>query len=1126
MIGKDGLTKQSLVTVCTPIIGDGRWQALRDSELAHLLRQLGNPVGGTLQQDDPQRLSRADYAGEPPCDASSLLRRALDETGIVHFLSLNLIAADEEGKTSFLLLEMTVDGSHSEGIKAVMRTAGELLLPVYRVAADIRSVQALQRHLLRRRLTIYAHSPAWTLWPWGKAIGLEFKGTNQLSVERIKRDQEVYRKASELLQSLRRHERLPSDGIQHAETTTTLRKSQPHTALEKLRIVRRQIIGTTVNPISIHIKRSVGELDFARDNPVELSPLKYAFGLLWRPILTMLAMFLAVILIADNVPRFFYNLFSFEPATVQVFEACPDESNLQSIISAIEDPEQKIDLLKRCGPQSTTEVELTFLGRALKFGMQISDGLFEVLGRALFWLVVLSGLIASLFVVWLRMSEIENKPNDDDPDIDVVREISLRENLTRQQNHMISITKVLPSVLRRFVTLPLGLMLVGKSSASESERPGFLGGMGTIHSARFVVLPGTRKLVFLSNYNGSWESYLEDFVEKSAPGMTGIWSNCEGFPETEFLTNKGGHDGDRFKRFARRSMVPTYLWYSAYDDMTAAQIRRNALVTRGLALESSDTNAEAWLDLFGSVQRPDSAIEFEDAQTLAFRGHQFLPHGACQPICFPDETTTSEIQAWVGEITKYISFGNFKLKTQAIQLSFSAHGLERLGIAEAVAERQQEIHPKEKGFPPAFRFGMDHPTRRNVLGDVGRNAPDRWNWGNNAPSQSEMQGSKTHAVILMYASSAEQLTDVRACIKGIWDATINSGRSDALSQEITFDPDLHQIGKKAREPFGWADGLSQPWIRGVSWKRKGDPSNTVEAGEFILGYKDNRGYWPPTPLIAEDRDPLDHLSHPPDQQPKEYPSHKSSELRDFGRNGSYLVIRQLEQDTVAFKAWTDEKAAEATDPRVTGHLIGAKMFGRWKSGAPLVRYPDHDPCEYGENSEAPEQNDFLYGLEDSQGHNCPLGAHIRRANPRDSLDFRNPEALSVANRHRLLRRGRSYRTKEGKVGTLFMCLNADLERQFEFVQQNWINASQFHALSGEVDPVTGQREGVGGFSVPGPSGTKTLTGLPSFVTMKGGGYFFLPGRRALNFLAGDFASTVRPVQTTPREVLTYPTTAK
>ena len=136
---------------------------------------------------------------------------------------------------------------------------------------------------------------------------------------------------------------------------------------------------------------------------------------------------------------------------------------------------------------------------------------------------------------------------------------------------------------------------------------------------------------------------------------------------------------------------------------------------------------------------------------------------------------------------------------------------------------------------------------------------------------------------------------------------------------------------------------------------------------------------------------------------------------------------------------------------------------------------------------------------------CPFGAHIRRANPRDSLSPGNADQVSISNRHRITRIGRHYVPQPGQnPGLFFMCFCADIERQFEFLQQTWLRSPSFHGLSCEKDPVLSDAEkGVCGYTVPSPEGPIGLSALPRFVTTKGGGYFFLPGRRLIDYLVDD-----------------------
>jgi len=199
-------------------------------------------------------------------------------------------------------------------------------------------------------------------------------------------------------------------------------------------------------------------------------------------------------------------------------------------------------------------------------------------------------------------------------------------------------------------------------------------------------------------------------------------------------------------------------------------------------------------------------------------------------------------------------------------------------------------------------------------------------------------------------------------------------------------------------------------------------------------------------------------------------------------------------------------AAERGVP-LSAEKVGAKMVGRWPSGASMVVFPDADPGD-------PGTNDFGYHEQDQGGVKCPAGAHVRRSNPRDSSAESPEKSLISSKNHRILRRGRPYGlplvdppTQAGEEegaerGLLFLCLNSDFERQFEFVQHTWLDNAFFAGLCDEVDPVVGpQPENGGIFTVPDQPVRRRFTGVPRFVNTVGGAYFFLPGIKALQFLA-------------------------
>ena len=183
------------------------------------------------------------------------------------------------------------------------------------------------------------------------------------------------------------------------------------------------------------------------------------------------------------------------------------------------------------------------------------------------------------------------------------------------------------------------------------------------------------------------------------------------------------------------------------------------------------------------------------------------------------------------------------------------------------------------------------------------------------------------------------------------------------------------------------------------------------------------------------------------------------------------------------------------------------MVGRWPGGAPLVQAPDRDDPTLA------TANDFGYFREDRDGLRCPLGAHVRRTNPRDSLDP-NPgsqASIDINNRHRIIRRGGEYGGRaddttaagtptDGPRGLHFACVNANIARQFEFIQRTWVNNPKFNGLYDDRDPLVG----------PDPEARSPFPGLPfapgcaacpRSSRSTAGAYFFLPGIRAVRYLA-------------------------
>jgi deferrochelatase/peroxidase EfeB len=215
----------------------------------------------------------------------------------------------------------------------------------------------------------------------------------------------------------------------------------------------------------------------------------------------------------------------------------------------------------------------------------------------------------------------------------------------------------------------------------------------------------------------------------------------------------------------------------------------------------------------------------------------------------------------------------------------------------------------------------------------------------------------------------------------------------------------------------------------------------------------------------------------------------------LSRNGSYLAYLKMEEHVGAFRDFLRQHGTTAEEQE----LIAAKLMGRWRSGAPLVLSPDRDDAAIAADPQ--QTNNFDYGKLDPYGYACPLGSHIRRMNPRDTA--------ANMQRRQMIRRGGTYGQplpegapedgRERGIAAFIGC--ASLVRQFEFAMNVWVNDPEFHELGNERDPFVGTQDGTYDMTIPKRPIRKKIKGLPAFTTIRGGAYFFLPGVKALNYLA-------------------------
>jgi len=499
------------------------------------------------------------------------------------------------------------------------------------------------------------------------------------------------------------------------------------------------------------------------------------------------------------------------------------------------------------------------------------------------------------------------------------------------------------------------------------------------------------------------------------------------------------------------------------------------------------------------MSKPDS-VDFEDIQGLTRFSHAHLGEAAYMLVNIRDAKSARE---WIRSAPITSADKQDPRPASALQLAISVTGLRALEIPDSIINQ----------FSNEFIDGMaDGNSRSRRLGDIGVNSPEKWSWGNPA--------SGTPNMLIMLFSDKGKLEEDQAEIQ-----------NKAFTKAFSVTKVLTSNRCDGREPFGFRDGISQPtidWQQTVSTDLhdRDDYSNLVALGEIVLGYPNEYGLYTDRPLISAQAAP----GLPPALDNND----SLEQFNDLGRHGTYLVMRQLEQDVAGFWRFVEEHSDLVGQ---TTENLAAAMVGRHIDGEPLVETDKHSIDGIEENS----KNNFTYN-DDPLGNQCPIGSHVRRANPRTGdfpvgvrgflsrlvkvLGFKRnhpkDDLISSTRFHRILRRGRPYgpcitsiealqeNSPRADTGLHFICLGANISRQFEFVQNAWLSSSNFAGLSGERDPLVGTREPLNN-GMPTDSFTQStknqparcINQLPQFVTTQGGGYFFMPGLAALQYLASE-----------------------
>jgi len=378
-------------------------------------------------------------------------------------------------------------------------------------------------------------------------------------------------------------------------------------------------------------------------------------------------------------------------------------------------------------------------------------------------------------------------------------------------------------------------------------------------------------------------------------------------------------------------------------------------------------------------------------------------------------------------------------------------------------------------FPVEFQLGMQQ--RAAILGDTGPNAPEHWDPCWHASSK------PIHAWLAINAISPAALEsrcdEIQSLLATVGGTTLLA-QQDAAAIVVNGKP-------TTREHFGFTDGFGNPDYLGVTrssqpGQGKLNPDGTwspLATGELLLGYADEAGELP----VA----PVPHL---------------------LAANGTFMVYRKLHQNLATFRAYLAQQAAHyGAGDRDAKEKLAAKFIGRWRDGTPLELSPDAPDFSLTQNPN--RSTNFTYAA-DPEGTRCPLGAHIRRVHPRDAFGFHG----RLVDRRRITRRGLPYgpfaaenqpASDTDDRGIVFMALNASISRQFEFVQQQWIEYGNDAHQGNDKDMLMGNHNGKGRFVIQGDSTptnpTHICPHLPNFVELRGGDYFFLPSITALGMLS-------------------------
>ncbi|BEP77605.1 hypothetical protein GmRootV59_54430 (plasmid) [Variovorax sp. V59] len=615
-------------------------------------------------------------------------------------------------------------------------------------------------------------------------------------------------------------------------------------------------------------------------------------------------------------------------------------------------------------------------------------------------------------------------------------------NQSRQVSHGLNLVLELDPTPNRLPLLLWDIVLAQDKIKQALEDLSF------VHYARFVPSWDGQALMVTTEFDGPLDPYVLDFVI----ALGEVFDTLLSYVKTRPTMPVREHPEEFLAWVRQWNRVPYYLrtdltlfpegfdypLYSAYPSKTVTDIvgKRTNLPRPSLDAPAAEVDPT---DVQGNILRGYKA---NHASYLFFRidDPALARNWLAQDL--PNAATP-----WLG-VASASHWPGDKAPAVLTQVAFTHQGLRAL-LAPA---RQPELQT----FPTAFREGATQRAEANF--DRGSSGPDHWLFGKPA-------GEPEHVVLFLYTK--ESGTETSAYETAV--RVLEQGAAKGLRHLRTLRGD----SRGGYEPFGFRDGISEPRVSGQYTSAEPAFQPAASPGEFLL-HQDYDSVYGGTSL--------------------------GNMPQALAGNGTFGVLRLLEQDVAGFKAATEQEAKRLG---VDKDRLRAKLMGRRYDGTPLALEPAApdpsgplDAFDYAPSWEFPDLEN------DHEGLRCPVGAHIRRANPRT--------ARVAGQRHarRLLRRGMASRWQEGSVekeGLMGLFLGANIEQQFEFIQREWLQGDlAATGIRGTTCPIAAIRSASTEFRFVEPDAAglpRTLVAnIPPLVTTRGCMYLFFPGLKALRAL--------------------------